>query len=325
MTVLVTGGAGYIGSHVCKLLATSGILPVAYDNLSRGHAHAVKWGPLVLGNLEDHSKLTDVIQEYRVDAIIHFAAYTYVGESVAEPAKYYRNNIVGTLALLDAMLQTGIRTIVFSSSAATYGDAGSDVIDEKTPQKPASPYGWTKFVVERTLDDYCNAYGLRYVSLRYFNACGADLDSEIGEEHEPETHLIPRALMAVAGEIPYLELYGDDYDTPDGTCVRDYIHVADLARGHSLALGYLLSGGESCLVNLGSGRGTSVNEILSAVERITGKKVPVKIVPRRAGDPPILVASPYRAKELFEFVTLDSDIDTIVRSAWKFYQKSFLR
>ncbi|MGH6842717.1 MAG: UDP-glucose 4-epimerase GalE [Methylocella sp.] len=319
--VLVTGGAGYIGSHVCKLLAAEGILPVVYDNFVYGHAHAVKWGPLIEGDLENRSKLVEVINEYSPDAIIHFAAYTYVGESVSDPAKYYENNIIGTLSLLDAMRRTGINIIVFSSTAATYGNAGSTLIDERTLQKPTNPYGWTKLIMEQALHDYAAAYSLRYVALRYFNACGADLDGEIGEEHSPETHLIPRALMAVAGEIPYLELYGDDYDTPDGTCLRDYIHVADLARGHIAALNYLRSGGESCALNLGSGRATSVKEILAAVERITGKKAPVKMGGRRAGDPPILVANPKRAKELLEFVTQDSGIDTIVRSAWRFYQK----
>ncbi len=321
MTVLVTGGAGYIGSHVCKLLAAKGMLPVVYDNLVYGHAHAVKWGPLIEGDLENSSKLVKVINEYGPDAIIHFAAYTYVGESVCDPAKYYENNIVGTLSLLDAMRQARINLIVFSSTAATYGNAGSTLIDEKTLQRPTNPYGWTKLIMEQALHDYGTAYNLRYVALRYFNACGADLDCEIGEEHSPETHLIPRALMAAAGEIPYLELYGGDYDTPDGTCLRDYVHVADLARGHIAALDYLRAGGESCSLNLGSGRGTSVKEILAAVERITGKKAPVKMVGRRAGDPPILLANPNRARELLEFVTQDFDIDTIVRSAWQFYQK----
>jgi UDP-arabinose 4-epimerase len=320
-TISVTGGAGYIGSHVCKLLAAKGMLPVVYDNLVYGHAHAAKWGPLIEGDLKNPSKLVEVIKEYRPDAIIHFAAYTYVGESVSDPAKYYENNIVGTLSLLDAMRRAGINIIVFSSTAATYGNAGANLIDEKTLQRPTNPYGWTKLIMEQALHDYGAAYNLRYVALRYFNACGADLKGEIGEEHSPETHLIPRALMAAAGEIPYLELYGGDYDTPDGTCVRDYIHVADLARGHIAALNYLRSGGESCSLNLGSGRGTSVKEILAAVEHITGKKAPVKIVGRRAGDPPILVANPNRAKELLELLTQDSDIDTIVRSAWQFYQK----
>jgi UDP-arabinose 4-epimerase len=321
--ILVTGGAGYIGSHVCKLLAAEGMLPVVYDNLVYGHAHAVKWGPLIEGELENSSKLVEVINEYRPGAIIHFAAYTYVGESVSDPAKYYKNNIVGTLSLLDSMRRTGIDTIVFSSTAATYGNAGSNLIDEEAIQRPTNPYGWTKLIMEQALHDYGVAYNIRYVALRYFNACGADLECEIGEEHSPETHLIPRALMAAAREIPYLELYGTDYDTPDGTCLRDYIHVADLARGHIAALDYLRSGGESCSLNLGSGKGTSVKEILAAVERITGRKAPVKMEGRRAGDPPILVANPNRARELLEFLTQDSDIDTIVGSAWQFYQKRF--
>lgn len=319
--ILVTGGAGYIGSHVCKLLAANGMLPVVYDNLVYGHPHAVKWGPLIEGHLEDLPRLTRVIEEYRPEAIIHFAAYTYVGESVADPAKYYKNNVIGTLSLLDAMLATDTKTIVFSSSAATYGNAGSKLIDEETPRAPTNPYGWTKLMMEQALRDYGAAYGLRFVSLRYFNACGADSEGEIGEEHNPETHLIPRALMAAAGEIPHLELYGDDYETPDGTCLRDYIHVADLARGHLAALNHLRAGGESCAVNLGSGRGTSVKEILASVERVTGKKVPFKMGGRRAGDPPVLVADPSRAKKLLDFVTRDSDIDSIVRSAWQFYRR----
>ncbi len=316
--VLVTGGAGYIGSHTCKCLAGRGIEPVTYDNLSRGRGDAVRWGPLVRGDIGDLAMLRQTMRRFRPDAVIHFAAFAYVGESVADPAEYYRNNVTGTLILLDAMRAAGIDKLVFSSSCATYGVPRKLPIAEDAPQVPISPYGRSKLMIEQILTDVSRAYGLRSVALRYFNAAGADPDGEIGECHDPETHLIPRALMAASGSIPSLEVFGDDYPTPDGTCVRDYVHVTDLANGHVLALCHLDAGGESLGVNLGTGHGTSIRDILGAVARVTGHEVPVVMRPRREGDPPAIWADPTRARDSFGFSPSWSDIETIVRTAWKF-------
>lgn len=238
-SVLVTGGAGYVGSHACKLMAAAGLKPVAYDNLSYGHGGSVRWGPLIIGDIADTDLLAATIEAYRLAAVVHFAAFAYVGESVTDPAKYYRNNVSGTLSLLDTMRRTGIDKIVFSSSCATYDVPDTLPIREDTPQRPISPYGRSKLMVEHILADYAAAYGIHYASLRYFNACGADPEGELGERHDPETHLIPRALMAAAGAIPHLEVFGEDHDPRDGTCVRDYIHVTDLGGAHVLALDYL--------------------------------------------------------------------------------------
>ena len=280
--VLVTGGAGYIGSHTCKLLAAEGYLPVTFDNLVYGHAHAVKWGPLEEGDLIDTVRVQAVLEQYKPIAVVHFAAYSYVGESVTDPAKYYGNNVGGTLSLLNAMRAAEVDKIVFSSTCATYGAPEQLPIRETTPQNPINPYGKSKLMIEQMLADFDSAYGLRHVALRYFNACGGDLDGEIGEEHDPETHLIPRVLMSLTGEVPELTIFGTDYDTPDGTCIRDYIHVDDLARGHLLALEHLFKGGPSDAFNLGSGDGFSVKQIIDAVERVTGQTVPRKYGPRRA-------------------------------------------
>lgn len=318
-TVLVTGGAGYIGSHACKALRAAGYTPVVYDNLVYGHRHAVKWGLMVQGELSDKDVLLRTINVHKPVAVIHFAAYLFVGESVSDPAKYYDNNITGTLALLDVMRETGLATIVFSSTAAVYGMPDEVPIKESIRKDPINPYGRTKLTIEHALEDYSRAYGLNYAALRYFNACGADRDCEIGEEHAPETHLIPRALMAVSGEINDFSVFGTDYDTPDGTCIRDYIHVEDLARGHIMALGHLLGGGESGSFNLGSGQGLSVRQILDAVETVTGRAVPATYGDRRAGDPPVLTADVQKAKEVFGFETALSDVNTIVQTAWNFY------
>ena len=317
--VLVTGGAGFIGSHTAKLLAASGMEPVAYDNLSTGNRSAVRWGPFVHGDILDTAHLARTIARYEPAAVIHFAASAYVGESVEDPAKYYRNNVAGTQSLLDACRQGGVGTVIFSSSCATYGVPAHLPIREQTPQQPINPYGRTKLTVEHMLSEYATAYGLRYVALRYFNACGADLEGEIGEWHEPETHLVPRALMAASGAIPFLELFGDDYDTADGTCVRDYVHVWDLARAHVLAYTYLKAGGASLSVNVGTGRGTSVAEILAAIARVTGREVPVRIHPRRPGDPPALYADPGLARDTLGFCAEHSDLDTIIRTAAPFF------
>jgi UDP-arabinose 4-epimerase len=267
------------------------------------------------------NKLRATLDSHHIEAVIHFAGRIDVAESMREPQKYYETNVVGTLALLDAMRQCGVHKIVFSSSAAVYGVPERVPIDEESTARPINPYGRTKLMVERLLGDYGQAYALKYVGLRYFNASGADLGGEIGEEHRPETHLIPRALMAATGQLPHLDIFGDDYETPDGTCIRDYVHVDDLARGHLAALDYLDGGGVPCSVNLGSGSGTSVRQIIDVVERVSGRAVPTKMSARRPGDPAILLADPQKAQRLLGFATEHSDIETIVGSAWAFHSR----
>lgn len=314
-TVFVVGGAGFIGSHTAKLLAKQGYEPIVYDNLSTGHRASVRWGTLVEGDILDTPRLIKAVERHDPIAVIHFAASAYVGESVGNPAKYYRNNVSGTQSLLEACRLTGGRNIIFSSSCATYGIPERLPIREGEVQRPINPYGRTKLIAEHMLADYVAAYGSRYVALRYFNASGADLDGELGEAHDPETHLIPRALMAAAGNIDFLEVYGEDYDTTDGTCIRDYIHVTDLARAHVLAVEHLVNDGDNLAVNLGSGHGTSIKEILDAISRLTGREVPVAMRARRAGDPPALYADPALAAEKLGFQTVYSDLDTIIRTA----------
>jgi UDP-arabinose 4-epimerase len=315
--VLVVGGAGYIGSHACKALARAGYLPVAYDNLSLGHAHAVKWGPLEVGDIADRARLDQAIAKHAPVAAMHFAAFAAVGESVAEPEKYYLNNVSATLVLLAALRAAKIRDFVFSSTCAVYGTPEAMPISEATPRNPVNPYGRTKLMVEHALEDYGRAYGLRWTALRYFNAAGADPDGEIGEEHEPETHLLPRAMFAALGRIPHLDVFGEDYPTADGTCVRDYVHVTDLARAHVSALARLAGGGAPSAFNLGTGRGHTVREAIAAVERASGARVPVRVGPRRPGDPPALVADPARARAELGFAPEFSDIDTIAATAWR--------
>ena len=317
--VLVVGGAGFIGSHTAKLLSRQGYEPVVYDNLSTGHLASVRWGTFVEGDILDTQRLIQVIQDHNPIAVIHFAASAYVGESVEHPAKYYRNNVGGTQSLLEACRFAGARNVIFSSSCATYGVPDHLPIREGETQHPINPYGRTKLIAEQMLADYSAAYDLRYVALRYFNASGADIDGEIGEAHDPETHLIPRAMMAAAGTIDFLEIFGNDYDTPDGTCIRDYIHVADLARAHVLAVEHLVNGGNNLAVNLGTGHGTSIKEILDAIRRLTGRNVPVEMRARRAGDPPVLYADPALAAEKLGFQALYSDLDTIIRTAAPFF------
>ena len=317
--VLVTGGAGFIGSHTCKLLATHGFAPVTYDNLSTGHRDAVRWGPLVEADVLDTAALTRALLEHRPLAVIHFAASAYVGESVIDPAKYYRNNVSGMLSLLEACRSVDLKEVIFSSSCATYGIPDRLPINESALQRPINPYGHSKLIAEQMLRDYAAAYGMRYAALRYFNACGADLEGELGERHLPETHLIPCALLAAGGRHEHLAVFGDDYGTADGTCIRDYIHVADLARAHLLALRHLLDGGENIAVNLGTGRGISVFEILHSIRRITGCAVPIRIEPRRAGDPPVLYADPSLARSRLGFSAEHSDVDTIIRTAAPFF------
>jgi len=322
-TILVTGGAGYIGSHACKALAQAGYRPVAYDNLVYGHPEAVRWGPLAVGDTADRAALDAAFAEYAPVAVMHFAAYAYVGESVVDPAKYYSNNVGGSLSLLEAMRAAGCGAMVFSSTCATYGEPASMPIREDHAQLPVNPYGRTKLVIEQAMADYGRAYGLRSAALRYFNACGADPDGEVGERHDPETHLIPRALMAAAGQIPRLDLFGEDYATPDGTCVRDYVHVTDLARAHVLALTHLLDRGGDLRLNLGTGRGTSVREIISAVERVSERRVPVAVTPRRAGDPPMLYADPSEAERVLGFRARFTEIDEIMETAWRFHTEGW--
>lgn len=313
--ILVTGGAGFIGSHICKALARAGMIPVTYDNLSTGHADSVRWGPLIRGELADAATLRRTLAEFSPDCVIHCGANAYVGESVDMPRKYYRNNVVGSLTLLEACLDQDIDRIVFSSSCATYGVPASLPIREESPQVPVNPYGRTKLIFEMALEDFAAAYGIRFAALRYFNAAGADPDGELAERHLPETHLIPRALLAAAGRLERLDIFGTDYATGDGTCVRDYIHVSDLAQAHLAAVNHLMADGGSLSVNLGSGRGTSVREILEAIHRASGREVPVRYRSRRVGDPPILFANTARAKAELGFSPALSDIDTIIRTA----------
>nr|WP_319247038.1 UDP-glucose 4-epimerase GalE [uncultured Celeribacter sp.] len=288
--VLVTGGAGYIGSHFCKLLAQSGRVPVVLDNLSRGHREAVKWGPLEIADLRDRGAVLRALTRHRIEAVVHFAALAYVGESIQVPLRYYDTNLGGLTALLGAMQAAGVDHIVFSSSCATYGVPPHLPIDEATPQQPINPYGRSKLICEWMLRDAAASSSLRFAALRYFNAAGADPEGELGEWHHPETHLIPLTLMAAYGQAGPLQVFGSDYPTPDGTCVRDYIHVQDLARAHLLALSHLAQGGGSLAVNLGTGRGASVRQVIAAVEAVTGRKVPVQWRARRPGDPPALTA-----------------------------------
>jgi len=319
--ILITDGAGYIGSHVNKLLSENGYETVVVDNLIYGHAEAVKWGLLEIADLSDIDRLKSLFEKYRFDTVFHFAAYAYVGESVKEPAKYYRNNIVNTINLLDVMRQFESKRIIFSSTCATYGIPESVPIKEDAPQKPINPYGRTKLMMEHILRDYNEAYGIDYCCLRYFNAAGASPDGEIGEKHDPETHLIPLVLDAAADDSKTVDIYGTDYPTKDGSCIRDYIHVMDLAKAHTLAMDYLISGNKSCCVNLGNGAGVSVFEIIDAVKRVTGKKVRVNLSPRRPGDPPELVGSAELARELLGWEPQYPDIDTIINHAWLWHQK----
>ncbi len=319
MRILVTGGAGYVGSHTTKVLAHSGFQPVVLDNLEAGHRWAVRWGPLVVGDLANTSLLQELLQEYRVEAVIHFAAHAYVSESVANPQKYFRNNVANTLNLLEAMLDSGVRHIVFSSSCASYGLPESVPIREDHPQCPVNPYGESKLFVERVLDWFGQAYGLSWLSLRYFNAAAADPEGEIGEEHELETHLIPLVIQAALGQRPFVEIYGTDYPTPDGTAIRDYVHVTDLAEAHVRGLRYLANGGSSMALNLGTGKGHSVREVIQAVERVSGRHFPVWETGRRPGDPPALVADASRAAQVLGWRPRYPELDSLVEHAWRWH------
>ena len=315
--ILVTGGAGYIGSHTCKALARGGYLPVSYDNLVYGHEWAVKWGPLEVGDIGDRGRLDAVLEKYRPRAVLHFAAYAYVGESVDNPGKYYRNNVAGTLSLLEAMRDHGVEEMIFSSSCATYGMPLEIPIPETHPRQPINPYGASKLMVERMLADFHHAHGLHSVSLRYFNAAGADPDGTVGEDHDPETHLIPLVLDAAAGRREAITVFGDDYDTPDGTCIRDYIHVTDLADAHVLALKFLEENSVCDAFNLGNGQGFSVTEVVDTASRVTGRDIPVAIGPRRQGDPPRLVGDAARARKELGWQPNHADLEQIIGDAWK--------
>jgi UDP-glucose-4-epimerase GalE len=314
--ILVTGGAGFIGSHTCKALAGAGYTPIAYDNLSVGHRCAVQWGPLVKADIGDEEILVDTLKRYKISSVIHFAASAYVGESMLNPRKYFNNNLANSLTLLNCILDEKVKDVIFSSTCATYGIPCNIPIDEAQPQHPINPYGESKLAVERLLHWYGAQYGLRWVALRYFNAAGADPDGEIGESHEDETHLIPLALEAAENPERAFSLFGIDHPTPDGTAIRDFIHVSDLARAHVCALHYLERAGGSRAFNLGTGQGHSVAEVIKCVEEVTGKPLKVRIAPRRAGDPPILTADASGAREHLFWSPNHSSLEEIVLSAW---------
>ena len=318
--VLVTGGAGYVGAHACKALAEAGHLPVTFDNLATGWRAAVRWGPLIEGDLLDPEALEAAFAAHAPEAVMHFAALSDVGQSVAEPLRYWRNNAVGSLALIEGALRHGVRAVVFSSTCATYGAARGAALTEDDAQAPVNPYGRTKLAVEHMLRDADAAQGLRSVVFRYFNAAGADPAREIGEDHRPETHLVPLTLQAIAGQRESIAIFGTDYDTPDGTCIRDYIHVSDLAEAHVLGLEHLLAGGGSLALNLGSGSGHSVRAVIAAAEHVTGLAAPAVEAPRRPGDPPRLVSGSARARERLGWHPRRSDLETMIADAWAWHQ-----
>lgn len=323
-TVLVTGGAGYIGSHTVLRLEEAGYQVIILDNLVYGHADLVKSAlksSLIVGDIGDRTLLDQIFQSYPIQAVIHFAAYAYVGESVKDPAKYYRNNVVGTLTLLEAMVAASVKNIVFSSTCATYGLPNQVPISESHPQAPINPYGQSKLMVEQILADFDLAYDLRSVRFRYFNAAGADPQGRLGEDHNPETHLLPLALLTALGQRLTLSIFGTDYPTPDGTCIRDYIHVCDLASAHVLGLEYLLAGGKSDAFNLGNGDGFSVRQVISTVEQVTGRSLNVVEGDRRPGDPPALVGSSDRARTILGWQPQYADLTLMVQHAWNWHQK----
>ena len=317
--ILVIGGAGYIGSHTVKMLAQKGYNPVVFDNLSKGHREAVANYPFELGDLGDKARLAEVFKKHQIDAVMHFAAFIEVGESVKEPSKYYHNNVAKVLNLLDAMVEHGIKYFVFSSTAATFGEPVKEKIDETHPQNPINPYGNTKLMVEKMLADFDTAYGLKATALRYFNASGADDSGDIGESHTPETHLIPIVLQAAAGKRPCIKMFGNDYPTPDGTCIRDYVHVNDLARAHILALEKMFKDNVSERFKLGSGNGFSVADLVKEAKRITGVDFKVEVAPRRAGDPAVLVADSAKAQKVLGWKP-EYNLTRIIETAWNWEQ-----
>jgi UDP-glucose-4-epimerase GalE len=322
VSILVTGGAGYIGSQTAKSLSRAGFEPVVYDNLSMGNRWAVQWGPLVEADLCDHRSLRETLKKYNVTAAIHFAAHAYVGESVRDPRRYFENNVINTLHFVHALLDAGVNYVVFSSSCAVYGVPDSFPISESHSKLPVNPYGDSKLFIERVLDWYGHAYGLRWAALRYFNAAGADPSGDLGEVHNPETHLIPRLIEAALGRLKSVEIYGVDYPTEDGTAIRDYVHVIDLAEAHVAALQHLVSGGESFSANLGTGHGVSVREVITAVEHVSRTTINAKTAPRRAGDPPVLIADPTMAQRILGWQPKRSSLDDIVNSAWDWHLRT---
>lgn len=320
-SVLVTGGAGYIGSYMCKYLSKKGYKPVVLDNLVYGHREAVKWGPFFEGCISDAKQLDRIFSEFKISAVMHFAGYCYVGESVADPAKYYLNNVANTVKLLESMVQRNVLKLIFSSSCATYGEPVEIPITENHPQNPVNPYGRSKLMIEEILKDYDTAYGLKHMNLRYFNAAGADPEGEVGESHDPETHLIPLAMYAALGKNEDVKVFGTDYPTKDGTCIRDYIHIADLADAHIKALEYLEATGSSDSFNLGNGSGYSVREVLDTVIKISGKEFRVIEERRRDGDPPVLVGSSERAGKILRWEPEYTDLESIVETAWRWHKK----
>jgi UDP-glucose 4-epimerase len=319
MAILVTGGAGYIGSVVVEDLHEKGENPVVLDNLVYGHKQAVDSSiPFYEGNIGDKSLIEKILREHEISACMHFSAFAYVGESVEKPEKYYENNFVQTLHLLNVLIENNIKKFIFSSTCATYGEPQKVPIDESHPQSPTNPYGWSKFMVEKALDDYDRAYNLKFVALRYFNACGAT--EKCGEHHDPETHLIPLILFAAQGKREFISIFGDDFSTPDGTAIRDYIHISDLSQAHLLALEYLDKGGDSEFINLGNGKGFSVKEVIEAARKITGKNIESRISPRRAGDPSRLIADAKKAREVLGWNPQFPDIESIIESAWKWHE-----
>ena len=313
--VLVAGGAGYIGAQTCKALAAAGYLPVTLDNLATGYAKAVKWGPFEQGDLRDKDRVRDIVARYDIKAAMHFAAFSLVGESVTNPLKYYDNNVSAAVAFAEALISSGVESFVFSSTAATYGIPDASPIPETAPTRPINPYGASKLAFETALDWFGKAYPFRWTALRYFNAAGADPDGETGESHEPETHLIPNLIKAVLGTGPALTVFGQDYPTPDGTPIRDYIHVVDLAEAHVLAIRALVGGGESGVMNVGTGEGVTVMQVIAAAERVLGKPVPYSVGPRRAGDPPSLVADSTLLQQRLGWKAKRSDLDSIIADA----------
>jgi len=317
---LIVGGAGYVGSHVNKYLAGRGHQTVVYDNLVYGHRDFVRWGDFVEGDLADLETLRSCFRRYPIRSVMHFGAFAYVGESVSDPGKYYQNNVANTLNLLSVTREFGVRFFIFSSSCAVYGVPREIPLTETHPTDPINPYGRTKRIIEMALEDYARAYGIRYVNLRYFNAAGADPEAEIGEWHDPETHLIPLVLEAALGRREDVKIFGTDYETADGTCIRDYIHVMDLAAAHALALEMLIRGGGSDTFNLGNGKGFSVRQVIDAARRVTGKDIPSREAPRRDGDPPVLVGSSDKARRVLGWEARYDDLETIIETAWRWQQ-----
>jgi UDP-glucose 4-epimerase len=321
VNILVTGGGGYIGSHCCKNLFEEGYNPICFDNLINGHKENVKWGELIEGDLDNKPQIETAIKKYKIDAVMHFAAYAYVGESIEKPRKYYENNLQNTINLLSVMLNNNIDLFVFSSSCATYGNPNKIPIDEEHPQNPINPYGKSKYMIEEILKDYGRAYRLRFMILRYFNAAGADPAGEIGEDHEPETHLIPLVLRAAYDNNVPVQVFGTDYPTEDGTCIRDFVHVTDLASAHVLAVQKLLCGGSSDFFNLGTGHGYSVMQVIEKAVRVTGRRIPFRTRGRREGDPPLLVASNRKAIEKLGWNPKYQSLEDIIETAWNWHRR----